>query len=52
NSRKFQVEDICRFFRVPPHLVQHLEKSSFNNIEMQSLEFVMYTMLPHFKRVE
>jgi len=52
NSKKFQVEDICRFFRVPPHLVQHLEKSSFNNIEMQSLEFVMYTMLPHFKRVE
>ena len=52
NSRKFQVEDICRFFRVQPHLVQHLEKASFSNIEMQSLEFVMYTMLPHFKRVE
>ncbi len=52
NSKKFQVEDICRFFRVPPHLVQHLEKSSFNNIEQQSLEFAMYTMLPHFKRVE
>ena len=52
NSRKFQVEDICRFFRVQPHLVQHLEKSTNNNIEQQSLEFVMYTMLPHFKRVE
>lgn len=52
SSRKFQVEDICRFFRVQPHLIQHLEKSTNNNIEMQSLEFVMYTMLPHFKRVE
>lgn len=51
-SRKFQVEDICRFFRVQPHLVQHLERSTNNNIEQQSLEFVMYTMLPHFKRVE
>lgn len=52
SSRKFQVEDICRFFRVQPHLIQHLEKSTNNNIEQQSLEFVMYTMLPHFKRVE
>jgi len=51
-SRKFQVEDICRFFRVQPHLIQHLEKATNNNIEHQSLEFVMYTMLPHFKRVE
>jgi HK97 family phage portal protein len=52
SSRKFQVEDICRFFRVQPHLIQHLEKSTNNNIEQQSLEFLMYTMLPHFKRVE
>ncbi len=52
SSRKFQVEDICRFFRVQPHMVQHLEKATNNNIEQQSLEFVMYTMLPHFKRVE
>ena len=52
NSRKFQVTDICRFFRVQPHLVQHLEKATNNNIEKQSIEFVMYTMLPHFKRVE
>lgn len=51
-SRKFQIEDICRFFRVQPHLIQHLEKSTNNNIEKQSLEFAMYTMLPHFKRVE
>ena len=32
-SRKFQVEEICRWFGVPPHKVQHLERSTFNNIE-------------------
>lgn len=52
SSKNFQIEDVCRFMRVPPHLVQHLERSTFNNIEQQSLEFVMYTMLPHFKRGE
>jgi HK97 family phage portal protein len=51
-SKRFQIEDICRIYRVPQHLVQMLEKSTNNNIEHQSLEFVMYTMLPWFKRVE
>ena len=51
-SKNFQIEDICRFHRVQPHLVQHLEKATNNNIEHQGLEFVMYTMLPHFKRTE
>ena len=52
SSKKFQVEDICRFCRVPLHLVQNLDKATNNNIEHQSLEFVMYTMLPHYKRAE
>lgn len=43
-SRKFQVTEICRIFRMPPHMVGDLEKSSFNNIEQQSLEFVKYTL--------
>jgi HK97 family phage portal protein len=51
-SRKLQIEDICRFCRVPLHLVQSLDHATNNNIEHQSLEFVMYTMLPHFKRAE
>jgi HK97 family phage portal protein len=50
--KKLQSEDICRFCRVPLHLVQNLDKATNNNIEHQSLEFVMYTMLPHFKRFE
>ena len=51
-SKKFQVEDICRIYRVPLHLVQNLDKATFSNIEQQSLEFIMYTMLPWFKRWE
>lgn len=51
-NRRFQVEDVCRFCRVPLHMVQELSKATNNNIEHQSLEFVMYTMLPYFRRWE
>jgi HK97 family phage portal protein len=51
-SKYFQIEDICRIYRVPQHLVQKLDRSTNNNIEHQSLEFIMYTMLPIFKRWE
>jgi HK97 family phage portal protein len=51
-SKRFRIEDVCRVFRVPLHLVQDLSKSTNNNIEQQSLEFIMYTMLPWFKRWE
>jgi HK97 family phage portal protein len=51
-SKYFQIEDICRIYRVPQHLVNKLDRSTNNNIEHQSLEFVMYTMLPWFKRHE
>lgn len=52
SSKKFQIEDVCRLYRVPLHLVQNLDRATNNNIEHQSLEFVMYTMLPIFKRWE
>ena len=45
-TRKFQIDEIARIFRVPPHMIGDLEKSSFNNIEQQSLEFVKYTLDP------
>ena len=51
-SKKFQIEDIARVYRVPLHLIQDLDRATFSNIEQQSLEFVMYTMLPWFKRWE
>ena len=51
-TRKFQVNGIARIFRVPPHMVGDLEKSSFSNIEQQSLEFVKYTLDPWVIRWE
>lgn len=51
-SRKFQADEIVRFFRVPPHLVGILDKATFSNIEQQSIEFVTYTMTPWCVRFE
>ena len=51
-TRKFQINEIARIFRVPPHMVGDLEKSSFSNIEQQSLEFVKYTLEPWLIRWE
>jgi HK97 family phage portal protein len=51
-TRKFQINEIARIFRVPPHMVGDLEKSSFSNIEQQSLEFVKYTVGPWVTRWE
>ena len=49
---QFQINEIARIFRVPPHMVGDLEKSSFSNIEQQSLEFVKYTLDPWVIRWE
>ena len=51
-TRKFQINEIARIFRVPPHMVGDLEKSSFSNIEQQSLEFAKYTLDPWVIRWE
>ena len=51
-TRKFQIDEIARLYRVPPHMVGDLEKSSFSNIEQQSLEFVKYTLNPWVVRWE
>lgn len=51
-TRKFQIDEIARIFRVPPHMVGDLEKSSFSNIENMSREFVTYTLSPWMVRWE
>lgn len=51
-TQKFQIDEIARIFRVPSHMVGDLEKSSFSNIEQQSLEFVKYTLEPWLMRWE
>jgi HK97 family phage portal protein len=51
-SRKFSVEEICRFFGVPPHKVQHLERATFNNIEHLGIEFVRDALTPWAQRLQ
>ena len=51
-TRKFQFNEIARLYRIPPHMVGDLDKSSFSNIEQQSLEFVKYTLDPWVIRWE
>lgn len=52
DTRKFQVVEICRIFRVPPHMVSSLEGATYSNIEQQSLEYVQYTLRPWLTRLE
>ena len=51
-SRQFSVEEVARIFGIPPHLLRDLSKSSFNNIEMQSQEFVSYSLMPYITKIE
>lgn len=47
-----QVEEICRWFRVPPHKIAHLLRATNNNIEHQGLEFTRDTCRPWIKEIE
>lgn len=51
-TRKFQTEEICRIFRVPPHLVASLDRATFSNIENQSISFIDNTIVPWVTRLE
>jgi HK97 family phage portal protein len=51
-TRKFQLSEICRIFRVPPHMIADLERATFSNIEHQAIEFVQHTLRPWIVRFE
>lgn len=51
-TRKFQVTDIARWLRVPPHMIGDLERATFSNIEHQSQSFVSNAILPWTVRLE
>ncbi|TFE30827.1 phage portal protein [Cohnella luojiensis] len=51
-TRKFQIAEIARVFRVPLHMLQELDRSTNNNIEHQSIEFVVHTIRPWLVRWE
>lgn len=51
-TRKHQVEEIARFYNVPLHMIGELSHATFSNIEQMSLNLVIYTLRPHFVRIE
>jgi HK97 family phage portal protein len=51
-TRKFQLTEICRIYRVPPHMIADLDRATFGNIEHQSINFVMHTLRPWMVRYE
>jgi HK97 family phage portal protein len=51
-SRQFGIEEVARWFRIPPHKVQQLLRATFSNIEHQSIEYVTDTLMPWFVRWE
>jgi HK97 family phage portal protein len=51
-TRKFQVIEIARWFRIPPHMLAELDRATMNNIEHLLIEFVTFTMLPWVRRWE
>jgi HK97 family phage portal protein len=52
DTRKFQVNDIARIFRVPPHMIGDLTRSTNNNIEHQGIEFVTQALMPWIENWE
>lgn len=51
-TRKFQVLEIARIFRVPPHMLADLERATFSNIEQQGMDFVTYSLQPWLEKWE
>lgn len=51
-TRKFQLEEICRIFRVPLHMLQNTDRATFNNIENLGMGFVNYSLVPYLTRIE
>ena len=51
-TRKFQLEEICRLYRVPMHMVQNTDRATFNNIENLGIGFINYSLVPYMTRIE
>jgi len=44
--RRFQIEEICRIFNISPHFLQDWERSTFSNVEQDSINHVIYCLRP------
>ena len=52
STRQFGVEEICRIFGVPPHMVQDLQRATYSNIEHQGIDFVVHSLMPWLVKFE
>lgn len=51
-TRRFQVGELARWFRIPPHMLADLERATFSNVEQQSIDYVQHTLRPWLVRTE
>lgn len=51
-TRKFQINEIARIYRIPPHMIGDLDRATYSNIEQQSIDFVVHTLRPWLVRIE
>lgn len=51
-TRKFQLEEVCRLYRVPMHMVQNTDRATFSNIENLGIGFINYSLVPYMTRIE
>lgn len=51
-TRRFQVNEIARLYRIPPHKIGDLERATFSNVEQQSIDYVVSTLRPWLVRWE
>lgn len=51
-SRKFSIQEIARWFRIPPHKIGELSNATFSNIEHQAIEYVQDSILPRATKIE
>ena len=52
DNRKYDRDEICGVFRIPPHMVANLDHATFSNIEQQNIQFVNYSLVPYLRRIE
>lgn len=51
-TRQYNIQEICRWYRVSPHQLADLSRATFSNIEHLALEFVTYSLMPWIGRWE
>jgi len=51
-ARQYALQDICRIYRMPPHMIQDLSRATYSNIESQQIQYMQGTLMPWLRRWE